>query len=95
LTNAYRYGGESIAVRAKDNGNDVVVSVSDDGPGVPGELVPSLFEPFSRGEDSSRVGGSGLGLAIVRMMAQAQGGDVWYDTTNGLGARFMFTLRQP
>jgi PAS domain S-box-containing protein len=95
LTNAYRYGGESIAVQAKDDGEDVVVSVSDDGPGVPGELVPSLFEPFSRGEDSSRVGGSGLGLAIVRMMAQAQGGDVWYDTTNGLGARFMFTLRQP
>jgi PAS domain S-box-containing protein len=95
LTNAYRYGGESIAVEAKGDGDGILVSVSDDGPGVPGELIPSLFEPFSRGEDSSRVGGSGLGLAIVRMMARAQGGDVWYDSTNGSGARFLFTLRQP
>jgi signal transduction histidine kinase len=95
LINAYRYGGESIAVDASRNGGGVMVSVSDDGPGVPVDLLPSLFEPFSRGADSTKVGGSGLGLAIVRMMARAQGGDVWYDAGDQPGARFVFRLRAP
>jgi PAS domain S-box-containing protein len=95
LTNAYRYGGRSIALQAAANKSHVTVSVADDGRGVPGELVPSLFEPFARGEDSARVGGSGLGLAIVRMMARAQGGDVWYEHSKPSGSRFLFTLRRP
>jgi PAS domain S-box-containing protein len=95
LTNAYRYGGDSIAVQASTNKNHVTVAVADNGSGVPSELVPSLFEPFARGEESARVGGSGLGLAIVRMMARAQGGDVWYEHSQPAGARFMFTLRRP
>jgi PAS domain S-box-containing protein len=94
LTNAYRYGGRSINVHAQADDEQVTVSVDDNGGGVPRDLVPSLFEPFSRGEDSSRVGGSGLGLAIVRMMARAQGGDVWYEAGNGTGARFAFTLKR-
>jgi PAS domain S-box-containing protein len=92
LVNAYRYGGRRIAVDASTNGDGVVIAVSDDGPGVPGDLVPSLFEPFSRGEDATKVGGSGLGLAIVRMMARAQGGDVWYDGRERSGAKFVFKL---
>jgi PAS domain S-box-containing protein len=92
LVNAYRYGGRRIAVDASTNGDGVLVSVSDDGPGVPGNLMPSLFEPFSRGEDATKVGGSGLGLAIVRMMARAQGGDVWYDGREQAGAKFVFKI---
>jgi PAS domain S-box-containing protein len=94
LTNAYRYGGPSISVQAKANKTHVTVSVADNGRGVPGELVPSLFEPFARGADSASVGGSGLGLAIVRMMARAQGGDVWYEHSRPAGSRFLFTLRR-
>lgn len=49
LTNAYRYGGRNVEVRAQQEEDHVVLSVVDDGPGVPDELVLRLFEPFVRG----------------------------------------------
>ncbi|HYN36339.1 MAG TPA: ATP-binding protein, partial [Actinomycetota bacterium] len=51
------------------------------------------FDPFTRGEGSADIGGSGLGLAIVRMLAKAQGGDVWYESADDEGARFVIKLR--
>ena len=92
LVNAYRYGGRHISVDVRAEG-DVVVAVEDDGPGVPSELVPRLFEPFTRAKDSS-VPGSGLGLAISRKLVQAFGGDLSYEPGSNGGARFVVRLRQ-
>ena len=91
LTNAYRYGGDTITLKAEVADTTVEVVISDNGPGVPEELVPRLFEPFTRarGGDSA---GSGLGLAIVRALIAGLGGEVWYEAGPDGGAKFAFRL---
>ena len=86
LTNAYRYGGRHVRVEASRKPEGVLATVSDDGAGVPDELVGSLFEKFSRGADGAH--GAGLGLAIVRGLVEAFGGRVWYEPGQPTGARF-------
>jgi len=80
LTNArvHTPPGTTVSVALGVEGADAVLSVSDDGPGIPEALQPNLFERFTRGDDSrSRATGStGLGLAIVRAVTTAHGGRV-------------------
>jgi two-component system OmpR family sensor kinase len=69
------------------------LAVEDNGPGVPAELVPTLFERFVRGA-GDRGGSFGLGLAIVQAVADAHGGSVTLEPTRlgGTGARFVVTM---
>ena len=95
LTNAYRYGGPSIhleAAVAEDRADEVVLIVSDDGPGVPESLQADLFEPFTRGSGANDVGGSGIGLALSRRLMETFGGSLEYDA-GAPGARFICRLR--
>ncbi|MCA1832395.1 MAG: ATP-binding protein [Actinomycetota bacterium] len=94
LTNAYRYGGPEIRIGVEDDDPDVLVSVSDNGPGVPESVVPRLFEPFARGSNTGATRGSGLGLAIVRKLIEASGGTIWYEPGRPVGARFVIRLRK-
>ena len=73
---------------------EVVLTVTDDGPGIPEDLQPEIFERFARGDSSrSRAAGStGLGLAIVAAVVQAHGGDVDVDSRPG---RTEFTVWLP
>jgi two-component system sensor histidine kinase PilS (NtrC family) len=66
----------------------VLLRVSDNGPGIPEEIRPRLFDPFVTG----RVGGSGLGLAIVQRAVQAHRGFVLVDTAPGAGTTFSVVL---
>lgn len=93
LTNAYRYGGPNISLSGARRNGDVILTVTDDGPGVEDELVGELFQPFSRGATSSTIGGSGLGLAIVKMLVEACGGEIWHEPLEPTGARFCVKLR--
>ncbi len=93
-TNAYRYGGEHVRLEARDAGGSLVLTIADDGPGVPPDLVPHLFDPFTRGPDSRRMHGSGLGLVIVRRLVETFGGEVWYEPNQPHGARFSLRLRE-
>ena len=93
LTNAYRYGGPHVRLAAERAGGAVLLSVSDDGAGVPEEFVAEMFEPFSRGGTVTGTPGSGLGLAIAQRLARALGGDLTYDAPAGGGARFTIRLR--
>ncbi|MFU8839444.1 MAG: ATP-binding cassette domain-containing protein [Nitriliruptoraceae bacterium] len=72
MDNAVRHGGEHVEVQAttRDNGT-VVITVTDDGPGVPTELVPTVFDARVHTATSN---GAGLGLAIARGIAEAHGG---------------------
>jgi signal transduction histidine kinase len=91
VTNAYRYGGPSVTVDASvDSSGGVIISVRDDGEGVPIELLPNLFSPFARDATASGAG-SGLGLAICRQITNALGGTISYDERSS-GARFLVTL---
>lgn len=96
LGNALRYvpDGSHIAVQAAEQGREVVVTVADDGPGVPPKDLPHLFERFWRGDPARRqaTGGSGLGLAIARSLVEAHGGRIWAESVEGEGSRFAFAL---
>lgn len=92
LVNAYRYGGPTISLEATHVNGAIVLSVIDDGPGVPKDLIPKLFEPFTRGRAASAVGGSGLGLTLVKSLVEATGGEISYDSPPGGGARFSIRL---
>jgi two-component sensor histidine kinase len=92
VSNAYRYGGPTVEVGAEvDTSGRVVLWVSDDGPGVPADLVDHLFEPFARGPHTNGEG-SGLGLAITRRLVEALGGKVSYEPGRPRGSRFVVTL---
>jgi len=75
------------------DGSSVVLTVADDGPGVPPALRDRIFDRFVRGDgDSGPRSGSGLGLAIVKAVADAHGGSVVLESPKGGGARFVVTL---
>ncbi len=82
----------TVAVRREDD--DVVIEVTDDGPGIPAELLPNLFQRFTRGDSSrNRVGGStGLGLAIAHAVVQAHHGTITAASTPG---HTRFTVQLP
>jgi PAS domain S-box-containing protein len=84
--------GGSIEVTAAHDptAQSVVVSVSDDGPGVPAALQPSLFHEFVTGAHKER--GTGLGLAFCRLAIEAHGGRIRVRSEPGRGAAFSFTL---
>ncbi|MBB6125021.1 sensor histidine kinase [Sphingobium subterraneum] len=78
IENAAKYGapGASIRIVARRIGNDLTLSVEDEGPGIPEGQERRIFETFTRVEGSDRKGGTGLGLAIVKGFAEAMGLDV-------------------
>lgn len=91
LTNALRHTPRGGLVRLSERreGGEVVIEVSDNGSGIPAELLSRVFERFSRGEDSP---GSGLGLAIAREIVVAHGGTITVDSAAGRGSTFQVRL---
>jgi len=89
----YSHDGERITVegRAIDNG-EVLISVSDQGAGIPKEYREIIFEKFRRIKSDSSSKGLGLGLAFCRLAVEAHGGRIWVDDAPGGGARFNLTL---
>ena len=77
IDNALKFGAGARVTAASD-GALAVVTVADDGPGLPEVELDTVFEPFQRGERSRnrQTGGAGLGLAVARQAARAAGGDV-------------------
>ena len=96
ITNAHEYSpeGASIAVRARVLGDEVEISVTDDGPGIPENQLEHIFERFVRGDAglTQRVGGTGLGLAISKSLVELHGGRIEVDSTEGGGSSFRFRL---
>ncbi len=94
--NALRHtpSGGSVTIDATRQDNQLLISVTDTGEGIPPEVLPRVFERFYRGDSArqSSTGGSGLGLAIVRAIVEAHGGTVHAENAPGAGARIVFTL---
>lgn len=96
LTNAIRYSppGSTISLRAFSATGNITVAVEDQGPGIPAEDLPHIWERFYRVEKSrSRaLGGTGLGLAIAKEIIETHGGRVGVTSEVGRGSTFWFTL---
>ena len=94
LDNAVRHARSCVAVTlAEDDAGGAVLTVADDGPGVPAADRARIFERFTRLDGArSAAGGAGLGLAIARDIAERHGGGLALDSRAPEGARFVVTL---
>ncbi|MBI2850798.1 MAG: response regulator [Chloroflexi bacterium] len=96
VENAIKYspGGGEVNVSAKQENSDLVVCVSDQGPGISAENQKRLFQSFERlGLLNGRaMQGVGLGLKVCRLLVEAHGGRIWVDSELGNGSAFCFTL---
>lgn len=94
LDNALKYSEPDTPVRAaivEDEG-EVVLTVTDEGRGIPADELPNIFERFQQASNARGAGSVGLGLYIVRNLVRAHGGRVWADSDVGKGATFTVVL---
>lgn len=98
LVNASKYTGEGgrINYYLEQDGDDALITVSDDGDGISPELLDNIFEPFAQGEQSIEraQGGMGLGLALVKKVVDAHNGEV-EASSGGVGKGSLFRVRLP
>ncbi len=96
VSNAVKYSGEgaTVQIRVEDAGEAFRMSVQDNGPGIPPQALPRIFERFYRVDRarSRAMGGTGLGLAIVKHIALSHGGTVDVQSTVGQGSTFTILL---
>lgn len=94
IGNAIKYTSEGdIIIDGAVRSHEVIVCVTDQGPGIAPSDLPFIFERFYRSPESSRnAKGTGLGLYLARSIVEAHGGNMWVDPTHENGARFCFSL---
>jgi K+-sensing histidine kinase KdpD len=99
LSNAVKYSprGGKVIVKAREHDADhMLISVSDEGIGIPESQTDRLFQKFSRvdSEEAREIKGSGLGLWICKEVVKAHGGEIWVESSYGKGSQFSFTVRK-
>jgi hypothetical protein len=95
VENAFRHSppDSTVTVGLEDDGNFILLSVDDDGPGVPQDISKNLFQKFSQGKDTS--GRAGIGLYFCRITVERWGGTIGYSPRGEGGSRFWFRLPRP
>ncbi|HEY4401123.1 MAG TPA: ATP-binding protein [Acidimicrobiia bacterium] len=94
LTNAVKFSpaGSVVVVGAHRNGDEVVVSVADEGAGVAPEEKDRIFDRFYQSRNGGHARGTGIGLTIAQRFTAQHGGRIWVDSEPGQGATFSFTM---
>lgn len=96
VENAVKFSEDNtaIVIEAYSDGKEVIMSVTDEGIGIPHELHQKIFERFfqANGRKAGRRKGTGLGLAICRGIIEAHGGKIWVESEPGKGTSFNFSL---
>ena len=89
----YSHDGGKISISIHSEENQVILQVTDQGPGIPASDQPHIFDKFYRGTNISQdVEGSGLGLAIVKNIVESHQGRIWVESTVGKGSSFFIVL---
>lgn len=96
VSNALKYSpeGGSVTYRIKESRDQILVSITDEGMGIPKDNLAKIFDRFYRVDKarSRQVGGTGLGLAIAKEMIYAHDGHIWAKSEEGKGTTVYFTL---
>src|SRR5215216_4874582 len=96
VSNAVKYSpaGGTVTIGTRNEGDDVIISVRDEGIGIAGEDLSRIFDRFERVETgiAGRIAGTGLGLSIVQEIASLHGGRLWADSELGLGSTFHLAI---
>ncbi|MFC5407421.1 sensor histidine kinase [Cohnella soli] len=87
---------KQIVIRLSAHGDEALIAITDNGPGIKPEALPHLFERFYRAENSrnSGTGGSGLGLAIAKQIAEEHGGNIAASSVPGEGTKVTIALKK-
>ena len=94
LDNASKYGGDKAEMEIKSNGNEVVLTVRDNGRGISEEDRERLFQKFSKSKNASKYSnqGIGLGLFVAKSILEKEGGSIVFDSDKSRGAEFRISL---
>ena len=94
MENAAKYSPEGSEVRvfAQQEGEGLVIGVSDHGAGIAPEDQQKIFEPFTRLGVEGKIKGIGLGLVVCKRLVEAHGGRIWVESKPGEGSTFLFTI---
>jgi signal transduction histidine kinase len=96
LLNSIKYTptNGTVQVQVKDNGETVLVEISDTGIGIPENEIDKVFDEFFRASNARKVerDGTGLGLSIAKQTIQRHGGNIWAESQEGKGTKIRFTL---
>ncbi len=99
LSNAIKFSPDKteIEVNVRWDDDEVIVSVSDEGPGIPEDEIPRIFEHLFRGritvqDPNNPIEGTGLGLALAKTVIEQHGGRIWVKSREKEGATFSFSL---
>jgi len=96
LSNAIKFtpADGSIRINARKDDSQVIVTVTDDGKGIPKDKLGNIFQPFYHvdGSSTADAGGTGMGLAITSTLVEMMGGRIWVESREEIGSEFHFTL---
>jgi signal transduction histidine kinase len=92
--NAIKYSNDQgeVSLSMHEEDNQIIIKVTDNGPGIPAKDQAHIFDKFYRASNVSSKAGSGLGLAIVKSIVEAHQGRVWVESTIGKGSSFFIVL---
>lgn len=96
ISNAIKHSpeNETVMIQVQNNNNEIIISVTDNGEGIPEEFQARVFEKFTQSDSSNtrKTGGTGLGLSISKIIVEAHGGNIDFKTQPGMGTTFNIYL---